>query len=102
MSEQQSPTGQPGQGSQGAQGGQAEEQQVVVVGPDGRPIGTMPASAAMAMVSQGQAPSEGTTGDSDDERHLTELVEQPAKVVRRKGLSYSDNFKFNRTAPWTH
>ena len=45
MSEQQSPTGQPGHG---AQGGQAEEQQVVVVGPDGRPIGTMPASAAMA------------------------------------------------------
>ena len=89
MSEQQSPTGQPGQGSQGAQGGQggqAEEQQVVVVGPDGRPIGTMPASAAMAMVSQGQAPSEGTTGDSDDERHLTELVEQPAKVMRIGGM----------------
>lgn len=80
MSEQQSPTGQPGQG------GQAEEQQVVVVGPDGRPIGTMPASAAMAMVSQGQAPSEGTTGDSDDERHLTELVEQPAKVMRIGGM----------------
>ncbi len=29
-------------------------------------------------------------------------VEQPAKPVSRKGLSYSDNFKFNRTAPWTH
>ncbi len=83
MSEQQSPTGQPGVG---AQDGQAEEQQVVVVGPDGRPIGTMPASAAMAMVSQGQAPSEGTTGDSDDERHLTELVEQPAKVMRIGGM----------------
>ena len=83
MSEQQSPTGQPGHG---AQGGQAEEQQVVVVGPDGRPIGTMPASAAMAMVSQGQASSEGTTGDSDDERHLTELVEQPAKVMRIGGM----------------
>ena len=83
MSEQQSPTGQPGHGGQN---GQAEEQQVVVVGPDGRPIGTMPASAAMAMVSQGQAPSEGTTGDSDDERHLTELVEQPAKVMRIGGM----------------
>ena len=57
-----------------------------MVGPDGRPIGTMPASAAMAMVSQGQAPSEGTTGDSDDERHLTELVEQPAKVMRIGGM----------------
>ena len=77
MSEQHSPTEQPG-----PQG----EQQVVVVGPDGRPIGTMPASAAMAMVSQGQAPSEGTTGDSDDERHLTELVEQPAKVMRIGGM----------------
>jgi hypothetical protein len=29
-------------------------------------------------------------------------VEQPAKPAARKGLSYSDNFKFNRTAPWTH
>ena len=29
-------------------------------------------------------------------------VEEPQKPVMRKGLSYSDNFKFNRTAPWTH
>ncbi|GJE59941.1 ETC complex I subunit [Methylobacterium trifolii] len=29
-------------------------------------------------------------------------VEEPQKTVMRKGLSYSDNFKFNRTAPWTH
>ena len=29
-------------------------------------------------------------------------VEEPAKAKARKGLSYSDNFKFNRTAPWTH
>ena len=29
-------------------------------------------------------------------------VEEPAKAPLRKGLSYSDNFKFNRTAPWTH
>ncbi|AWN35494.1 ETC complex I subunit [Methylobacterium radiodurans] len=29
-------------------------------------------------------------------------VEEPHKTVVRKGLSYSDNFKFNRTAPWTH
>lgn len=77
MSEQHSPTEQPG-----PQG----EQQVVVVGPDGRPIGTMPAAAAMAMVSQGAPSPEGTTGDSDDERHLTELVEQPAKVMRIGGM----------------
>lgn len=29
-------------------------------------------------------------------------VEEPHEVALRKGLSYSDNFKFNRTAPWTH
>ncbi|MEH3145770.1 MAG: ETC complex I subunit [Methylobacterium frigidaeris] len=28
-------------------------------------------------------------------------VEEPQQLLR-KGLSYSDNFKFNRTAPWTH
>ncbi|WP_375456403.1 ETC complex I subunit [uncultured Methylobacterium sp.] len=29
-------------------------------------------------------------------------IEEPQKPVLRKGLSYSDNFKFNRTGPWTH
>ena len=29
-------------------------------------------------------------------------VEEAHKPIVRKGLSYSDNFKFNRTAPWTH
>ena len=29
-------------------------------------------------------------------------VEPTHKPAVRKGLSYSDNFKFNRTAPWTH
>ena len=28
-------------------------------------------------------------------------VEEPTEV-RRRTMSYSDNFKFNRTAPWTH
>ncbi len=28
-------------------------------------------------------------------------VEEPHAVARR-AMSYSDNFKFNRTAPWTH
>ncbi|AWN48662.1 ETC complex I subunit [Methylobacterium terrae] len=28
-------------------------------------------------------------------------VEEPQEALRR-GLSYSDNFKYNRTAPWTH
>lgn len=51
------------------------DEQVVVIGPDGQPIGTVPAS----MVQQ-------ATGDTDDEgdseRSLTDLVEQPAKVMR--------------------
>ena len=33
---------------------------------------------------------------------LSYRVEEPQKTIVRKGLSYSDNFKFNRTAPWTH
>ena len=54
-----------------------DEDQVVVIGPDGQPIGTIPASALPPM---GQAP--GSEEDGDGERHITELVEQPAKVMR--------------------
>ncbi len=43
-------------------------QQVVVVGPDGRPVGT-------AAVPQGEP-------DGSEERNPAELVEQPAKVMR--------------------
>ena len=61
----------------------AHEQQVVVIGPDGQPIGTLPASAlAAAQGSDGSGDPDGD-GDSDgDERALTDLVEQPAKVMR--------------------
>ena len=58
---------------------QEQEQQVVVVGPDGQPVGTVPISAL-----QGGAPSgdgEGTEGDPES-RSVTDLVEQPAKVMR--------------------
>lgn len=55
------------------------EDQVVVVGPDGQPIGTIPASALPAMT---QVASDGDDEDGDGERHITELVEQPAKVMR--------------------
>ena len=55
------------------------EDQVVVVGPDGQPIGTIPASALPAMAQTGD---DGNDGDGDGERHITELVEQPAKVMR--------------------
>jgi hypothetical protein len=70
MSEQQQP--EPASGS--AEG----EDHVVVVGPDGQPIGTIPASALPAMT---QA-ADGDDDDDDGERHITELVEQPAKVMR--------------------
>jgi hypothetical protein len=57
------------------QPGQSEEQeqQVVVIGPDGQPMGSVPASALTI---------EDPEGVEDDERSITELVEQPAKVMR--------------------
>lgn len=51
------------------------DEQIVVVGPDGQPIGTVPASA----VEQGEVDDDH---DDDGERALTDLVEQPAKVMR--------------------
>ncbi|MFC7726280.1 bacterial proteasome activator family protein [Nocardioides sp. GCM10028917] len=64
----------------GGPSGQGEvEDQVVVVGPDGQPIGTIPASALPAMTQTGE---DGDDEDGDGERHITELVEQPAKVMR--------------------
>ena len=47
------------------------QQHVIVVGPDGQPV-AVPADAVQ--------PSE--EGDGDDLRELTDLVEQPAKVMR--------------------
>ncbi|ABL79724.1 MULTISPECIES: bacterial proteasome activator family protein [unclassified Nocardioides] len=49
-----------------------QEQQVVIIGPDGHPMGSVPASAL----------EPGESGDEDDERAITDLVEQPAKVMR--------------------
>jgi hypothetical protein len=51
----------------------ATEQQIVVIGPDGQPVASMHASVMAAQ--QGD-------GDDDGERALTDLVEQPAKVMR--------------------
>ncbi|RYB94165.1 bacterial proteasome activator family protein [Nocardioides oleivorans] len=56
--------------------GQGEDM-VVVVGPDGQPIGTIPASALPAMTQ-----AAGDDDEHEGERHITELVEQPAKVMR--------------------
>jgi hypothetical protein len=61
-----------------AEGGQHREQpdqrqgHVVIVGPDGQPVATVPASALQ---------QQGDT-DEDSEGDLTSLVEQPAKVMR--------------------
>lgn len=54
------------------------EEQIVVIGPDGQPIGTVPATAVAQATGAEASGGEG----EDDERSLTELVEQPAKVMR--------------------
>jgi len=56
--------------------GQAQdgERQVVIVGPDGQPIGTVPESA-LAVPAQGE-------DNGSAERSITDQVEQPAKVMR--------------------
>ena len=61
------------------------EQVVVVVGPDGQPMGTIPADQARAMAAA-VAQQQAEDGDDDEERHITELVEQPAKVMRIGGM----------------
>lgn len=63
------------------------EEQIVVVGPDGQPIGTVPASAVQANADvDGSDVTDVTSsdddGDDDGERSLADLVEQPAKVMR--------------------
>jgi hypothetical protein len=65
---------QDGAGSSQDQGDR--EEQIVVVGPDGQPVGTIPASALPDLVQSTQEQ------DDDEERHITDLVEQPAKVMR--------------------
>ena len=48
-----------------------EEQQVVVIGPDGRPVGTMPATPVPDADAGGEARAD-----------ISDMVEQPAKVMR--------------------
>jgi hypothetical protein len=50
-----------------------QERQVVIVGPDGQPLGTVPESALV----------EQESGEREEsERSITDQVEQPAKVMR--------------------
>ena len=57
----------------------SNEQHVVVIGPDGQPVGSVPASVLAAAAAAHEA-----SGNEDDggERSITDLVEQPAKVMR--------------------
>jgi len=60
-----------------------DEQQIVIIGPDGNPIGSIPASALTSPDDDSAGDREDDNGDDDlAERNLTELVEQPAKVMR--------------------
>ena len=62
-----------GSGEPADRGGQDGERHVVVIGPDGQPMGSVPESA-LRMTGGGVEDSE--------ERAITDLVEQPAKVMR--------------------
>ena len=66
--------------------GTTDEQHVTIIGPDGQPIGTVPASALAAqgalMGVEGSVAGSPDDGGDDDERGLSDLVEQPAKVMR--------------------
>ena len=61
-----------GSGEPEARAGQEDERHVVVIGPDGQPMGSVPESA-LRMAGDGQ---------DSEERAITDLVEQPAKVMR--------------------
>jgi len=66
---------QPDQSSDQSSGQSSGDQHVVVIGPDGQPVGSVPASVLAAAAGQ------AADGD-DDERGISDLVEQPAKVMR--------------------
>jgi hypothetical protein len=57
-----------------------QEQHVVVIGPDGQPVGSVPASVIAAATADRDGDDAEEAGD--DETGITELVEQPAKVMR--------------------
>ncbi|MDQ3475248.1 MAG: bacterial proteasome activator family protein [Actinomycetota bacterium] len=65
---------------------QPQQPQVVVIGPDGRPIGTMPApdaDAQAAMLAAGAGPEGREAADVTAEvEQLGEMISEPAKVMR--------------------
>ena len=67
---------------QGADGQQDDgERRVVIIGPDGQPMASVPESALVRASGEG-ASGEGDDADAEGERAITDLVEQPAKVMR--------------------
>jgi hypothetical protein len=59
------------------------EQHVVIIGPDGQPMASVPASALTMAPPAREDGDEDDRGDAEsDERAITDLVEQPAKVMR--------------------
>ncbi len=61
----------------------SEEERIVVIGPDGQPVGSVPASVLAAAAGATPAGESEGEGDGDDDvRGITDLVEQPAKVMR--------------------
>lgn len=71
---------------QPTESGPSDEQQIMIIGPDGQPIGTVPASVLAAQgggqPAEGAADDAGAGDDGEDARGLSDLVEQPAKVMR--------------------
>ena len=63
-----------------------QEQQVVIIGPDGQPMGSVPVSALKQATDAAEQGGHGDVvvgaDDDDEQRALTDLVEQPAKVMR--------------------
>ena len=57
-----------------AERGNGSTEHVVIIGPDGQPVGTIPADMVQRLGDDDQ--------DDDGQRQLTDLVEQPAKVMR--------------------
>ncbi|MGF1431981.1 bacterial proteasome activator family protein [Kitasatospora sp. LaBMicrA B282] len=70
------PEHEPYQGSTGSEGHSEEGPQVLIVGPDGMAVGTAPGGAGRAFARTGEE------GEEHRELPVTEMVEQPAKVMR--------------------
>jgi hypothetical protein len=56
-----------------------QEQHVVIIGPDGHPMGSVPAAALENAAAGG---NHGATDGDSDGSSIADLVEQPAKVMR--------------------